>query len=352
MLFFKITMKMRIRRRKVFFCILVMLSQPLEAADDRCDLLTQKAADVNYGFDSNLMVSDQDLDQRLTKILTEDFRKIFAEAEFPYPHQLISKVIDRYVLNSDDTIIAIDDQFTNSPSGAKRQAGLLLKKLIEIHGSPDSDSRLYFESLGHNVAIGSGRLTDQATTPAGDWPQAPENVAGEYWDMASGTFALWNLEKFKTSRTYRLFDVSPYVGRYLATNARANELNIKVNIEDIRGVRRPSQPIAALRIKNAASYAKGFENKLPELAEWIAPGGQIFIQDTAFPVQFARSVHRFGPHIKTLMSRGWTFHFHDLMQPYSMYTLKLERPEKELPVAQGSIDKQWAEFINSVPILK
>lgn len=161
---------------------------------------------------------------------------------------------------------------------------------------------------------------------------------GEYWDMAAGMNALGFIHGELDPKTnYSFFDYSPYVASYLETAAQiAGKPNAKVVEGDIGALTKPAKPVAVLRTKNAVHYVPGFAKKLEEMVGWIAPGGQLVIQNDPNPGQRALIREGHGELIQRLVAEGWTMEYGFSGRPgkfseYALDTLILTRPKT--PVA-------------------
>jgi hypothetical protein len=177
---------------------------------------------------------------------------------------------------------------------------------------------------------------------------------GEYWDMAAGMNALGFIHRELDPKTnYSFFDYSPYVASYLETAAQiAGKANAKVVEGDIGALTRPAKPVAVLRTKNAVHYVPGFAKKLEEMAGWIAPGGQLVIQNDPNPGQRSLIREGHGDLIKRLVSEGWTMEYGFSGRPgkfseYALDTLVLTRP-KTAAAARIDPSAEWGAYVRAV----
>ncbi|UPT73484.1 MAG: hypothetical protein M0D55_16675 [Elusimicrobiota bacterium] len=177
---------------------------------------------------------------------------------------------------------------------------------------------------------------------------------GEYWDMAAGMNALGFIHRELDPRTnYSFFDYSPYVASYLAAAAEiAGKPNAKVVEGDIGALKKPAKPVAVLRTKNAVHYVPGFAAKLEEMADWIAPGGQLVIQNDPNPGQRALIREGHGALIQRLVSEGWKMEYGFSGRPgsfseYGLDTLILTRP-KSAATAKIDPSSAWRAYNQAV----
>lgn len=178
-------------------------------------------------------------------------------------------------------------------------------------------------------------------------------LGGEYWDMASGMNAQqFMYGELEPNTNYSFFDYSPFVAAYLnAAAGWAGAANAKVVEGDINALVRPAKPIAVLRTKNAVHYVPGFDKKLEEMVDWIAPGGQLVIQNDPIPGQRALIMGKHGPLIGRLLAEGWTMQsgFSGYPGPYSDYaldTLTLTRPAgAAMPRDAAGVARLWNAYV-------
>lgn len=177
---------------------------------------------------------------------------------------------------------------------------------------------------------------------------------GEYWDMAAGMNALGFIHRELDPKTnYSFFDYSPYVVSYLETAAQiAGKANAKAVEGDIGALKKPAKPVAVLRTKNAVHYVPGFAKKLEEMADWIAPGGQLVIQNDPNPGQRQLIREGHGELIKRLVSEGWTLEYgfsgrQGKFAEYALDTLILTRPASA-SVAKIDPAPAWRAYVQAV----
>ncbi len=190
--------------------------------------------------------------------------------------------------------------------------------------------------------------------PAVNLPPSPI-PRGEYWDMAAGMNAQGFIHReIDASTHYSFFDYSPFVVSYLRTAAAlAGAKNVSVVEGDINKLTRPAQPLAVLRTKNAVNYVPGFERKLEEMADWIAPGGQLIIQNDPNPAQRSTIISKHGPLIRRLIAAGWEIEYGFSGRPgkfseYGLDTLILTRPRLAWEKTPVEADAAWRAYAAAV----
>jgi SAM-dependent methyltransferase len=157
---------------------------------------------------------------------------------------------------------------------------------------------------------------------------------------------------------YSFFDYSPFVVSYLRTAAElTGSRNVSVVEADLNRLTRPVKPLAVLRTKNAVHYVPGFDKKLEEMADWIAPGGQLVIQNDPNPAQRSMIVEKHGPLIRRLISEGWTLDFGFAGKAgkwggYALDTLTLTRPALAAKKSPQETARQWASYEDAVKYLQ
>lgn len=174
---------------------------------------------------------------------------------------------------------------------------------------------------------------------------------GEYWDMAAGMNALGFIHRELDPKTsYSFFDYSPFVVSYLKTAAAIKGVKNLVVVEgDIGALQKPAKPIAVLRTKNAVHYVPGFAKKLEEMADWIAPGGQLVIQNDPNPGQRSLIVDGHGALIRRLLSEGWGIEYgfsgyDGVYGKYALDTLVLTRPKAPSPRSAADAAESWSRY--------
>lgn len=179
---------------------------------------------------------------------------------------------------------------------------------------------------------------------------------GEYWDMAAGMNAQGFIHRELDPNTnYSFFDYSPFVVSYLKTAAElAGKPNAAVVEGDINKLTKPAKPLAVLRTKNAVHYVPGFDKKLEEMADWVAVGGQLIIQNDPNPGQRQLIIDGHGALIRRLLAEGWGIEYgfsgHDgKYGAYALDTLVLTRPgagAKRDPIQADVAWKKYAEAVH------
>jgi SAM-dependent methyltransferase len=180
-------------------------------------------------------------------------------------------------------------------------------------------------------------------------------VNGEYWDMAAGMNAHGFIYRELDPKTnYSFFDYSPFVVSYLKTAAElAGVKNAAVVEGDINTLARPAKPLAVLRTKNAVYYVPGFDKKLEEMTDWIAPGGQLIVQNDPNPGQRSLIISKHGPVIRRLLSEGWAIEYgfsgdSGKWGRYGLDTLVLTRPRQAAKRSAGEAERAWKAYAAAV----
>lgn len=178
-------------------------------------------------------------------------------------------------------------------------------------------------------------------------------VEGEYWDMAAGLNAGHSIRN--EPGRYVFFDRSPYAAAYLRTAARlAGAAGVEVREEDVRAITKPTKPLAVLRTKNAVAYVAGFERKLETMADWIAPGGQLVIQNDPHSYQRKVIIDKHGPLALRLLSEGWKFEFgfagsRGHLGDYVYDTLIFTKPQGGAASrTKAETQKAWRAYLDAV----
>jgi hypothetical protein len=157
---------------------------------------------------------------------------------------------------------------------------------------------------------------------------------------------------------YTFFDYSPFVVSYLKTAAElAGVKNAAVVEADLNKLTRPAKPLAVLRTKNAVHYVPGFDKKLETMADWVAPGGQIIIQNDPNPGQRAIIIEKHGHLIRRLISEGWAFEYGFSGSPgnwggYALDTITLTRPKLAAKAGIQEAERQFSSYERAVQYLE
>jgi hypothetical protein len=287
-------------------------------------------------------IIDSTLDKLLADALPDaDPLSTFEKAGYN-AHLIISGYLSGYVI--------VGDESPNGPEHFikknKVAVGHLLAKLVSLHESGDAKAARYFEYLGRKRAEyeGASNLIDRKDKV---FPPPPKDIQGEYWEMGAGASSLGSFASFDPKTHYVLFEKSPFIKGYLDVAIEGKHVNAEAVCIDVRNIQRPSGPIAALRAKNMVSYAPGFEKKLFEMADWIAPGGQIILQSDyrlGHPETFQKMlIEPYGSLIKDLAARGWRFEYY-LSTKYGHPTIILTRPLQGAAVADQNFETRWREM--------
>ena len=196
---------------------------------------------------------------------------------------------------------------------------------------------------------------------SGPAPHLPPSTmpGGEYWDMAAGMNAQGFIHReLEPGTNYSFFDYSPFVVSYLETAARlAGAGNVAVVEADLNALTRPAKPLAVLRTKNAVHYVPGFDRKLEKMADWIAPGGRLYIQNDPSPGQRSLIIEKHGPLIRRLIAEGWEFEFgfsgaRGKWGEYGLDTIALTRPKSPAVKTAEGAAKEWAVYEGAVRYLE
>jgi SAM-dependent methyltransferase len=178
---------------------------------------------------------------------------------------------------------------------------------------------------------------------------------GEYWDMAAGMNAQGFIHReLDPNVNYSFFDYSPFVVSYLETAAElAGKKNAKIVEGDIGALQKPVKPIAVLRTKNAVHYVPGFAKKLEEMVDWVAPNGQLVIQNDPNPGQRTLIINGHGALIRRLLAEGWTAEYgfsgyEGKFGKYALDTLVLTKPAAPTAVAADKVASAWRAYTNEV----
>jgi hypothetical protein len=267
----------------------------------------------------------------------ETFGRDFADAA--------AEVVQKYTFLGDHFLQQMNPRGRGPLDFQGRAVYRAAADLIEAHDDRGhAPSREFMRLLGRSYAF-KDHVRERAMaaklaimkslglpSPAPHLPPSPI-PGGEYWDMAAGMNALGFIHREIDATTkYSFFDYSPFVVSYLKTAAElAGAKNAEVVEADLNSLTKPAKALAVLRTKNAVNYVPGFDKKLEEMADWIAPKGQLVIQNDPNPNQRAMIVEKHGPLIRRLISEGWELEYGFSQRPgkfsrYALDTLILTRP--------------------------
>jgi hypothetical protein len=185
-------------------------------------------------------------------------------------------------------------------------------------------------------------------------PPAPKGVAGEYWDMAAGINGGRYVRRPEVDKTtpYVMFDLSPFAAAYIRESAAmAGKPNVSTREEDLMRIARPAEPLAVLRTKNAVAYVPGFAAKLEEMADWIAPRGQLIIQTDPGPGRHEFLIQHHEALVRRLLREGWTMQVGfsggaGELGRYGYDSLVLTRPADG--AARADQSASWTSYLESV----
>ncbi len=225
----------------------------------------------------------------------------------------------------------------------------------------DPAARKFLEALGRAAAYKffvEQRLVAKMTALGMVRPGAPEEGrhmprnalgSGDYWDMAAGMNAAgFIMKELEPGTHYSFFDFSPFVTSYLNTVAEMSGADVSVVEEDILRLARPARPLSVLRTKNAVAYVPNFEKKLEEMADWIAPGGRLVLQNDPMPGQRELIIKKHGALARRLLQEGWDMSFEFASDPgaaHALDTLIFTRPKT--PVRPRT-SVSWQRYVDAV----
>jgi len=252
---------------------------------------------------------------------------------------------DRPVLRAIEDLIAAHDE-RESPS-SRRFMGLLGRwYAFQDHAQEQM------------IAMKYAMMRRMGQEPARNLPPSPI-PGGDYWDMAAGMNAQGFIHRELDPATrYTFFDYSPFVVSYLKTAAElAGAKNASVVEADLLKLEKPAKPLAVLRTKNAAHYVPGFSKKLETMADWIAPGGQLVIQNDPSPGQRQIIIEQHGPLVRRLIAEGWAFEYGFTRTPgkwgaYGLDTMILTRPKLVFEKTPAEAAAEWRSYEKSVRYLE
>ncbi|MDP3542115.1 MAG: hypothetical protein Q8T11_06545 [Elusimicrobiota bacterium] len=233
----------------------------------------------------------------------------------------------------------------------------------------DAAARRFMELLGRwkgfqdhlqerMIAMRIAMLERMGQTVPRNLPPSPI-PGGEYWDMAAGMNAQGFIHReLDPGTNYAFFDYSPFVVSYLKTAAELTGAKNASAVEaDLLQLKRPAKPLAVLRTKNAAYYVPGFDKKLETMTDWIAPGGQLIIQNDPNPGQRSMIIEKHGPLVRRLIAEGWAFEYGFSGSPgnwggYALDTITLTRPKLAFEKTAVEAAKEWSSYERAVQYLE
>lgn len=230
--------------------------------------------------------------------------------------------------------------------------------LVEAHEErTQGPARRFMELLGRWSAFGSHAEEAMIAASGRARPNMPPSPIpnGEYWDMAAGMNAQrFIYRELDPNTNYSFFDYSPFVVSYLKTAAElAGKKNATIVEADLNALTKPAKPLAVLRTKNAVHYVPGFDKKLEEMADWIAPSGQLVIQNDPNPGQRALIISKHRPLIRRLLAEGWRIEYGFSKDggkwgKYALDTLILTRPKRVKPRTAEQAEAEWKTYAAAV----
>ncbi|MCM2303888.1 MAG: hypothetical protein NDJ72_04250 [Elusimicrobia bacterium] len=233
----------------------------------------------------------------------------------------------------------------------------------------DAPSRRFMELLGRwnafqdhgkerMIAMKIAMMERLGQTVPRNLPPSPI-PGGEYWDMAAGMNAQGFIHReLEPGTRYSFFDYSPFVVSYLNTAAElAGAKNASAVEADLLQLKRPAKPLAVLRTKNAVHYVPGFDKKLETMTDWIAPGGQLIIQNDPNPAQRSMIIEKHGPLARRLIAEGWAFEYGFSGSPgnwggYALDTITLTRPALAFEKTAAEAQREWSSYERAVQYLE
>lgn len=237
--------------------------------------------------------------------------------------------------------------------GVNLQGAGLAETVVGMHDAhDDAPARNFMQLLGRWRAFQDRAQTGRLVAP--NLPPSPI-ANGEYWDMAAGMNAQGLIHRELDSNTrYSFFDASPFVASYLKAAAELSSAkNVMVVEGDVNRISKPARPLAVLRTKNAVYSVPGFDKKLEEMADWVAPGGQIVIQNDSNPAQRGIILKKHGPLIRRLLAEGWALDYgfpgrSGKLSNYALDTLILTRPKLARKKAPAETARAWKVYVDEV----
>ena len=262
----------------------------------------------------------------------------------------------------------VDDLFSHTPG--RRQTGdaivpwglperdrhvALIDEILSFADRADADplARRFVALLAQEAA----RENYARAAKPGFIEELPPNPlsGGEYWDFASGpNGARLMMGPRDSATTYRFFDRSAYVVEYLTEMKRLMladgkpAANVEIAQADVRRMARPPTPISVIRSKNVHTYVDGFVPELERMTDWVAPGGDLVLQNDPGGQRQA-TIRQLGPMIERLLAKGWRLRFGGFAQaPGELETLTLSRPRRGGAKPDAASRKVWKEYVDQV----
>lgn len=245
----------------------------------------------------------------------------------------------------------IEEALGNFPS--RRQMVDLANRIVDLAERDDEAGRRFAAALGREQA-----RQDFPNTMANRFHDGlPANPlkGGEYWDLAAGPNALGHMAgKRDPKTTYVFFDRSAFVisyletGRQMLARAGAPMDNVKIVQVDLRELGKPKTAPSVIRWKNVHTYVDGYEQRMEEIAGWLAPGGRLILENDPGAGQRLTNLKLLGPIINRMIAEGWAFDFEPLGRG-DLETMTLTKPAAP-PTAQGRRDahrdslRRWSAY--------
>lgn len=229
----------------------------------------------------------------------------------------------------------------------------LAGKILDLAEREDAPGRRFAAAVGADMARDDQKYADTHKGVV----VLPENPlgAGEYWDLAAGPNAFGHMmSRLDPATRYVFLDRSAFVTSYLETARRLNGTlsNVRVLKADLRDLRKPARPLSVIRWKNVHTYVEGFEERLHDMAGWLAPGGRLVIQTDLGAGYRMALIKQLGPVFQTLMAEGWAFD-HGPLGVGDLETLHFTRPAGPLSAsalaeALASSQRGWRGYLREV----
>jgi SAM-dependent methyltransferase len=239
-----------------------------------------------------------------------------------------------------------------------------VKDLISVADArQDPAARRFLEALGRLAArqfYAQNRMTMEMMRRGVARPEPrhmPRNALGDgdYWDMAAGMNAAnFILTELEPGTRYSFFDLSPFVVSYLQSVAQlaGKDKDVVVMEGSILELERPAQPLSVLRNKNAVAYVAGFEKKFAEMADWVAPGGRLVIQNDPMAGQRQLILQKHSELALRLLQQGWDMSIEFESQrgaQHALDTLIFTRPKGAATARTAAQARQeWQRYVDAV----
>lgn len=244
------------------------------------------------------------------------------------------------------------------PKGIPGRAGYvdLVRRIIALADRNDAGGRRFAAVLARRKA--AQNLPSAFMTAQMEPLPANPLKRGEYWDLAAGPNGQNHMAgRLDPNTRYVFIDRSNFVTAYLQESrtllaSRGRDMShVRVVQADLRQLPTPTEPLSVVRWKNVHTYVQGFERQLLTFSKWLAPGGQLILQNDPGPQRLA-TISKLGPSIQDLISDGWAFDFEPLDQG-GLETATLTKPAanaspSELREARRRSQQRWKAYEQAV----